>query len=1147
MRLFFILALLLTGLLISGFQSENSKTLKQQIPQTSDSSAIDSTYEEILETGWELFNKTEYERAITHGKRVARFINPEDTTTAKFNILIGESYLQSNKVDSSLVFLKKAEAIMANIQDGNNLIRARSLHDIGLAIYRKGKHEESLKYYKESLKIKKNILGDSDLKLANTYNNIGNSYNRQDKFETAIFYYKKSLELCTKEDKDTKVKMSDYYLNIGWAYNDLGQYELAMEFSKKSLAIRLKQLGSKHEKIGESHNNIGLIYLNKSDYSKAEEHLIKALEIKKISLGKNHVQVARGLYNLSLSAEEQGRINEALTYRLEALKILSDQLGENHPVVGVVTNGVAVSYKNLGEYDLSLEYSNKVFNINKENFGLESSKNVNIYYNIGNIFYTKGKNKEANKYFDLSLDLSTKHYGADHSKTLVIQSGIAQLFVRNKNYQEAISMYEDILSKRIKKNGPKDKDVATTYEYLGTGYEKIGDYEKALFYLNKSLDIKLETFGEKHPKVSSNYLNTGVVHFREKRFDIAIDYFRKALNALTEEGVKENDFSKFEDLKKLRLVYSWIQKVYREKAKSDDRYLDSLANQYQLALSLEAFTQKHHSRLSTRQFYMANSISTYEGAIDNLLARNKPDDLSAAFTLSEKTKSRYLSEKLQSVSHATTFGLPDTLREKEHDLNVDIAYFEKKKFDIDYDQRISNDSLINIYENQLFELNQKRDQLLELFKTKFPDYYNLRYSQSVLSAKEIQNSLLQQNQSLIEYFVGDSSIYTFLITKETFQVRQTEIDFPLQQQVAQLRQSVYAPFTQNEISQKGKDSLSLLYPKVAYQLYQKLIQPVEGFIPEQSELIIIPDGILGYIPFDALLTAPVESVDNHRNYPYLLKRYQTSIAYSATLLKEMRDKKHRNIPAKNFLAVAPSFPGEKRDTLLLASRFIDISKERNRLGTLNFNIPEVKDLQSIMGGDLLIDSLATENAFVQKASDYRILHLSTHGKANDQEGDYSFLAFYEKEDSLENEWLYNRELYELDLNADMVVLSACETGIGELQRGEGIISLARGFSYAGAKSIITSLWSVNDQQTPELMKSFYAYLQKGESKDSALRKAKLDYLAKSTNPEPYFWASFISIGDMSPIELDSAWPWWGWALIAIGALVLFFGYRRMST
>ena len=163
---------------------------------------------------------------------------------------------------------------------------------------------------------------------------------------------------------------------------------------------------------------------------------------------------------------------------------------------------------------------------------------------------------------------------------------------------------------------------------------------------------------------------------------------------------------------------------------------------------------------------------------------------------------------------------------------------------------------------------------------------------------------------------------------------------------------------------------------------------------------------------------------------------------------------------------------------------------------------------------------ATKETFEKIVGDYRIVHLATHGKANDKIGDYCFLAFTEQKDSLQNELLYVRDIYNLSLNADLVVLSACETGIGELKRGEGVISLARAFAYSGAKSLITTLWSVNDKSTMQIMEGFYRQLKKGASKDAALWKAKQVYLEKSKHEQahPFFWSAFIPIGDMQAVK-----------------------------
>ena len=234
-----------------------------------------------------------------------------------------------------------------------------------------------------------------------------------------------------------------------------------------------------------------------------------------------------------------------------------------------------------------------------------------------------------------------------------------------------------------------------------------------------------------------------------------------------------------------------------------------------------------------------------------------------------------------------------------------------------------------------------------------------------------------------------------------------------------------------------------------------------------------------------------------------------------------------------WLAFAPKFTNSE-DVETIAMR-------RNGLGHLKYNTIEVAAIDNLFNTNVFKDSSATKTNFISNAKDYKIIHLSTHAKSNDTYGDYSFIAF-SKNDSLQKDKLYVRELYNLDLDADMVVLSACETGIGELKKGEGVISLARAFTYAGARSTITSLWNVNDAQTTKLMTLFYTNLKEGMPKDEALRKAKLTYIENENLTSPYFWAAFTPTGDMKAIEISSNSKL---KYIGIGALllVLLFGVR----
>ena len=487
---------------------------------------------------------------------------------------------------------------------------------------------------------------------------------------------------------------------------------------------------------------------------------------------------------------------------------------------------------------------------------------------------------------------------------------------------------------------------------------------------------------------------------------------------------------------------------------------------------------------------------------------NKSNDyMTRAFFFVEQSRARFLQAQIKGINALQLTSIPDRFLKKEYDLRTSITFYDKRRFQAISSGQSETDSIVLNIDSKRFDLRQERDALIKTFETQYPDYYRLKYDTRVVDVTTVQNNLLTPNQTLLEYFVGDSSIYAFVISPDKYTVKEIKKDFPLEEWVESLRK---------DLSENYQVSLRDYVDK-GHKLYEKLVAPVADLLSE--ELVIIPDGVLGYLPFEALLTAPVSNPQKLKAYPYWLKDKQISYCYSATLLKEMMDKKHRKTPSEELLAFAPFYDG---DTTLFTNLFSPYTEQRLRsegLKPLPHSGEEAYRISQMMGGTMYADKDATEDRFIQLASDYRILHLATHGQANDKSGDYSFLAFTEIKDSLENELLYLRDLYNLQLNADMVVLSACETGIGELQRGEGIISLARGFTYAGAKSIFTTLWSVSDERTKDLNLLFYQHLKDGKRKDAALRQAKLDYIQQLESKEqiyahPYFWSGMIGIGDM---------------------------------
>jgi CHAT domain-containing protein len=643
---------------------------------------------------------------------------------------------------------------------------------------------------------------------------------------------------------------------------------------------------------------------------------------------------------------------------------------------------------------------------------------------------------------------------------------------------------------------------------------------KSIEYLQKALEIQLKTLGSEHPEVANTYANIGLSYNSKNNCDEAIYFFQKALKSCR---YTFGDYSKVNSLEQLRKILQNFTSILLDQYKhiNNPSFLIQ-AHFYTLqALAALDYQQSTLTEESSKSFHLSQNYPIYEQAISVSLLKADVDHNDTlrqnTFTYAEKSKAALLQAQIKAADALAFAGIPDSLLEQEYNLRIDITWREKQRQSL-LDQGLTEtDTNVLRISGIVFDLKQQYETLKKRFETEYPDYYRLKYDLSTVSLPYVQDTLLQKDQALLEYFTGDSSLFLFVVRPDTFLVQEVKRDFPLEAWIDSLRFGLYGYYTTDKSQRTDSLREAALNSYILYSqlLQQKLIAPVAAWLPEK--VILVPDGPLGYIPFDALLSAEPEDRNNFKSYPYLLQKHQFSYTYSATLLREMRDKKHRREPQYDFAAFAPFYNG---DTTLLAGMYAYDDLMRKDLQPLAFSGPEVAAAAKLMKGETIAGPAATEERFTTTAGNYRILHLATHGRADNRVGDYAFLAFNEIKDSIENELLYVKDLYNLQLNADLVVLSACETGIGKLQRGEGIISLARAFAYAGAKSIVTSLWSVNDKSTSELMRFFYRELRRGKDKDEALRLARQRLIREATvrNSHPFFWAAFVPLGDMRGVK-----------------------------
>ncbi|MEL7535359.1 MAG: CHAT domain-containing protein, partial [Bacteroidota bacterium] len=424
-----------------------------------------------------------------------------------------------------------------------------------------------------------------------------------------------------------------------------------------------------------------------------------------------------------------------------------------------------------------------------------------------------------------------------------------------------------------------------------------------------------------------------------------------------------------------------------------------------------------------------------------------------AFQLAEKSKSILLFDAIKNSEARFAAGVPDSLLSREQNLRSEIAYYQDQLYQ-ENRKAESSDSLMAQYRKQVFDRTDGLNKLVKQFETAFPSYYNLKYSSDNISLSEVQKKLAGTNSQLVEYFVGESSIFIIAITADEIKLNQVAKDAALDSILAQVLESVHG----EQVFEAN------VFASASFALYEHILAPLID--PSKERLIIIPDGQLGYLPFETLLTAS----QNAGTPPaYLIQSHALHYAYSAQLLYRAPNPHNQKAPKLNWLGYAPNYQGTE---------------------VLPYNQEEVKNIARLFEGEARYGEAASLADFMAIGTNARFLHLSMHGYPNEDNPMYSYLAF--AGDSLNR--LHAYQIFDLQLNSELVVLSACKTAYGPLAQGEGIMSLSRAFRYAGCPSILTSLWSADGSVAKDLLADFYAGLQDGKAKDLALREAKLNFL-----------------------------------------------------
>lgn len=1037
--------------------------------------------------------------------------------------------------------------------------------------------QKAILYRKKALNIYQNLKPVPFHLVVMEYRSLGIYYRRLGKFQDCEYHQKRAVEIAEQHLDTNHPERAKAYNSYGIFFLTQGKFNLALDYLNRSLTINRK---INAPEVADNLNNIGILFENQGEYEKAREHYALAKTFNLASNGLWDLKTADNFINLGTASFQLGDYDLALAYLDTSLLILDSLLPENHPDFAGVFNNIGAVYNIKGDYREAINNFDRALTCYQSNQSGNTPEIANIYANIGLLSMDRGDLDKALIHFQKAYNIRVAYFGAKHHLVARTCNYLGDCYIQKKNLETAFDWFSKALDiyQQLPSGNPADWS-----EYLsdmGLYFEKMGNSGDALIYYNRALDALGKRKTDNNPDVANLFIRIGNVYLEKAETATANDFFQKALR------INQNIFGQkhpevaraftliakacFPDeicvmeycdsafaainfpkdaspnfagvtspivlLEILQTKAGLLQRFYEETKEAIN--LEDADRVYQYAIQLIDFIKTSLEEPGSRQALLDNFFLLYEDAIavkcELNAATEKPDYLHEAFNIAERSSSILLLEALQSIEVEQFAGIPDSLLKLERNLKIDLAFYEKELFEEELKGSVVDRKRLNRISDKILALQKKHSGLMEVFRQKFPHYFELKYAPKIVTVDEIQRKLLRKDQTMLAYFVGETNLFVFVISKDQFEVVPIKKDFPLEIWVEEFRNSIYR---YNPLSREV-EYLNQKYANIGYELYQLIFEPVKAHL-KNRDLVVIPGGVLGYLPFDAMLSEPTEAYDNFDNHPYLVKDYQFSYCYSASLLKEMtgqRDGWRRG----GFMAFAPSYSG---DSLTIRS-----DPWRAVLGQLRFNILESRAIQRIMGGKVFTDTAATEENFRRYAPGAGILHLAAHAKANDEHGEYSYLAFYQTLDSIENELIFVKDLYTMRIRAALVVLSACETGIGELQRGEGIVSLARGFSYAGAASIVTTMWSIDDNASAEIMETFYGNLKSGATIDKALRDTKIAFLnrKKGTNAtHPLYWAAFVPVGDMS--SLGNGWEIWiRWIFLPAAAFLLFFIWKKWN-
>ncbi len=946
-----------------------------------------------------------------------------------------------------------------------------------------------------------NIIRDGNLDdstLAESYYYVGIYYHYKLRFFEAVRYLYQSVSLKEKL-KQFDASLDNGYYNLGVEYNRIGDIRKHEEFTTKSLDFEKQLYGDSSPKLIDTYLSLIAACIQLKEYDRAVSFLNISLKI----AAENPVEVDRkklaDLYsNYGVVYARLADFTKAKIYFDKAEQVWNEyNLNEDDNYINLINN-LAVTYGMLKFSDKSSQYYEKGISLAKS---IDSFSSYNFVNSYAIILAKEGKVNRGENILKEALARAEKNLGAD-----------------SRIYNYVVSYYAD-------------------YEM-----EYCNDYSASYNAYNTCMNY-LKSHGEDLNLKTSVYSGYALCLAHKGEAPDAVSLIQGLLYSQANEVKQPGEFDNplIENIKPdknslslLRTKYHILSDMYANTSRQG--VLKAAANTAELIIAVLEKVRINISEDESRFLLGDRYRSIYLNAINDFdLLYDQTGErqyLAKAFEYCEKSKVAGLLTSARELK-AVQLQIPDDIAGYEQSLQQYISLYNAL-IGQESSKEKPDSSLLAEMNDHLLENTRLRDSLIQVFEKRYPEYYAIKYDTRTAVMNEIP-SIFGRKGNYINYVLSDSMLYIFVANREVQKILAFNVDSVFFDKINQFRELLKMPSPSDNALVKFKK-----YQSVGLDLYRALIEPVKPYLIS-DKIIISPDNLLSYIPFE---TIPVSEDStrkaDYRDLHYLMDDYDISYTYSATFTMEMGTR-HTSL-TNRLLAFAPVYTKPINIQSVLSKRQVS----GGVLPDLPYARQEAEYISRLTGGKLYENTDARETDFKKQAGKYDIIHLAMHTLINDRDPLESKLIFSLDHDTIDDGYLNTWEVYSIPLKAKMVVLSSCNTGNGKLYTGEGILSLARGFIYSGSKSVVMSMWEIEDKSGTEIVEMFYKYLKEGYSKSLALKKARISYLktADQLRSHPYFWSTLIIYGDNSPLYTAGSLVIVVLSSLAVLAVVLFFYFRK---